>query len=127
HREPQDPRHGHAVRTIHQRSADPVSCRGEDRDHERHGAGDQTQRRDPAPADSGRIHRGAQDLSRSRDQARRIYIPCGGWGSIHNTELLEKYLDTTVVSWMNAMIWSSLRRGKVAGAIHGFGKLLASL
>jgi hypothetical protein len=25
------------------------------------------------------------------------------------------------------MIWSSLRRGKVAGAIHGFGKLLASL
>jgi len=28
---------------------------------------------------------------------------------------------------MNAMIWSSLRRGKVAGTIHGFGKLLASL
>jgi hypothetical protein len=25
------------------------------------------------------------------------------------------------------MIWSSMRRGKVAGAIHGFGKLLASL
>ena len=56
-----------------------------------------------------------------------IYIPCGGWGSIHNIELLEKDLDTTVVTWMNAMIWSSLRRGKVAGAIHGFGKLLASL
>ena len=46
---------------------------------------------------------------------------------IHNIELLEKDLDTTVVTWMNAMIWSSLRRGKVAGAIHGFGKLLASL
>ena len=56
-----------------------------------------------------------------------IYIPCGGWGSIHNIELLEKDLDTTVVTWMNAMIWSSMRRGKVAGAIHGFGKLLASL
>ena len=56
-----------------------------------------------------------------------IYIPCGGWGSIHNIELLEKDLDTTVVTWLNAMIWSSLRRGKVAGAIHGFGKLLASL
>jgi arylmalonate decarboxylase len=56
-----------------------------------------------------------------------IYIPCGGWGSIHNIDLLEKDLDTTVVTWMNAMIWSSLRRGKVAGAIHGFGKLLASL
>jgi maleate cis-trans isomerase len=56
-----------------------------------------------------------------------IYIPCGGWGSIHNIELLEKDLDTTVVTWLNAMIWSSLRRGKVAGAIQGFGKLLASL
>ena len=56
-----------------------------------------------------------------------IYIPCGGWGSIRNIELLEKDLDTTVVTWMNAMIWSSMRRGKVAGAIHGFGKLLASL
>src|SRR6266851_644702 len=56
-----------------------------------------------------------------------IYIPCGGWGSIHNIELLEKDLDTTVVTWLNAMIWSSLRRGKVAGAIHGFGKLLASM
>jgi maleate isomerase len=56
-----------------------------------------------------------------------IYIPCGGWGSIHNIDLLEKDLDTTVVTWMNAMIWSSLKRGKVAGAIHGFGKLLASL
>jgi maleate cis-trans isomerase len=56
-----------------------------------------------------------------------IYIPCGGWGSIHNIDLLEKDLDTTVVTWMNAMIWSSLRRGKVAGSIQGFGKLLASL
>src|SRR2546430_13115179 len=27
-----------------------------------------------------------------------IYIPCGGWGSIHNIELLEKDLDTTVVT-----------------------------
>jgi maleate cis-trans isomerase len=56
-----------------------------------------------------------------------IYIPCGGWGSIHNIDLLERDLDTTVVTWMNAMIWSALRRGKVSGAIHGFGKLLASL
>ncbi len=55
-----------------------------------------------------------------------IYIPCGGWGSIHNIDRLEKDLDTTVVTWMNAMIWSSMRRGKVTGPIHGFGKLLAS-
>jgi maleate cis-trans isomerase len=56
-----------------------------------------------------------------------IYIPCGGWGSIHNIDLLEKDLDTTVVTWMNAMIWSAMKRGKVAGPIQGFGKLLASL
>ena len=56
-----------------------------------------------------------------------IYIPCGGWGSIHNIALLEKDLDTTVVTWMNAMIWSTMKRGKVAGSIQGFGKLLASL
>jgi maleate cis-trans isomerase len=46
---------------------------------------------------------------------------------LSSIDLLEKDLDTTVVTWLNAMIWSSLRRGKVAGAIHGFGKLLASL
>jgi arylmalonate decarboxylase len=56
-----------------------------------------------------------------------IYIPCGGWGSIHNIDRLEQDLDTTVVTWMNAMIWSSMRRGKVTGPIRGFGKLLASL
>jgi len=63
----------------------------------------------------------------SKKKADGIYIPCGGWGSIHNIDLLEKDLDTTVVTWMNAMIWSSMRRGKVAGAIHSYGKLLASL
>jgi maleate cis-trans isomerase len=56
-----------------------------------------------------------------------IYIACGGWGSMHNIALLERDLDTTVVTWANAMIWSSMRRGKVAGPINGFGKLLASL
>jgi maleate isomerase len=56
-----------------------------------------------------------------------VYIPCGGWGSIRNIALLERDLDTTVVTWMNAMIWNPMRRGKVTGPIHGFGKLLASL
>jgi arylmalonate decarboxylase len=56
-----------------------------------------------------------------------IYIPCGGWGSIHNIALLERDLDTTVITWMNAMIWSSMKRGGVTGPITGFGKLLASL
>jgi maleate cis-trans isomerase len=56
-----------------------------------------------------------------------IYIPCGGWGSMHNIEPLEQDLDTTVITWMNAMIWVAMKRGRVSGPIHGFGKLLASL
>jgi maleate cis-trans isomerase len=46
---------------------------------------------------------------------------------MHNIEPLEQDLDTTVVTWMNAMIWSSMRRCKVTGPISGFGKLLATL
>jgi maleate cis-trans isomerase len=56
-----------------------------------------------------------------------LYIPCGGWGSMHNIEPLEQDLDTTVVTWMNAMIWSAMKRGKAAGPVAGFGKLLATL
>jgi maleate cis-trans isomerase len=56
-----------------------------------------------------------------------LYIPCGGWGSMHNIEPLEQDLGTTVVTWKNAMIWAAMKRGKVAGPIPGFGKLLASL
>ena len=46
-----------------------------------------------------------------------IYIPCGGWGSIHNVDLLERDLDTTVVTWMNAWVWSAMKHGRVAGPI----------
>jgi maleate isomerase len=56
-----------------------------------------------------------------------LYIPCGGWGSMHNIEPLERDLDTTVITWMNVMIWSAMKRGGVNGPIKGFGKLLASL
>ena len=56
-----------------------------------------------------------------------IYIPCGGWGSMHNIEPLEQDLDSTVVTWMNAMIWSSMKRCKVTGPIAGFGKPLATV
>jgi maleate cis-trans isomerase len=56
-----------------------------------------------------------------------LYIPCGGWGSMHNIEPLEEDLDTTVITWMNVMIWSAMKRGKVSGPIEGFGKLLGSL
>jgi len=56
-----------------------------------------------------------------------LYIPCGGWGSMHNIAPLERDLDTTVITWMNVMIWSAMKRGKVGGPINGFGKLLATL
>jgi maleate cis-trans isomerase len=56
-----------------------------------------------------------------------LYIPCGGWGSMHNIAPLEHDLDTTVITWMNVMIWSAMKRGMVSGPINGFGKLLASL
>ena len=59
--------------------------------------------------------------------ACRSDIPCGGWGSMYNIEPLEQDLDTTVVTWMNAMIWSSMKRCKVTGPITGFGKLLATV
>jgi maleate isomerase len=56
-----------------------------------------------------------------------LYIPCGGWGSMHNIGPLERDLDTTVITWMNVMIWSAMKRTQVKGPIQGFGKLLASL
>jgi maleate cis-trans isomerase len=56
-----------------------------------------------------------------------FYIPYGGWGSMHNIDLLERDLDTTVITWMNVMIWASMKRGNVAGPINGFGELLATL
>ncbi len=56
-----------------------------------------------------------------------LYIPCGGWGSMHNIELLERDLDTMVITWANAMIWSTMKLGKVNAQIERFGKLLASI
>lgn len=56
-----------------------------------------------------------------------LYIPCGGWGSMHNIELLERDLDTTVITWANAMIWSTMKLGRVNAHIERFGRLLASI
>jgi maleate isomerase len=63
----------------------------------------------------------------SSPRADGIYIACGSWGSIQNVPRLEHELDTTVVSWMNAFMWSSMRRASVRDRIEGFGKLLAHL
>jgi hypothetical protein len=42
-------------------------------------------------------------------------------------EVVPEGIDSTVVTWMNAMIWSSMKRCKVTGPITGFCKLLATL
>jgi maleate cis-trans isomerase len=56
-----------------------------------------------------------------------LYISCGGWGSMYNIAPLEQDLHTTVITWMNVMIWSTMKRCKVSGPIKGFGGLLESL
>ncbi len=66
----------------------------------------------------------AQEAPRKPDA---LYIPCGGWGSMHNIELLERDLDTMVITWANAMIWSAMKLGKVNAQIGVFGRLLASI
>ena len=46
---------------------------------------------------------------------------------MHNIELLERDLDTMVITWANVMIWSTMRLGKVNAHIEQFGRLLASI
>jgi maleate isomerase len=81
-------------------------------------------RRLPIPVEYQTARKAFED---SPQRPEGLYIACGGWGSIHNVDLLERDLDTTVVTWMNAWIYSAMKRAKVAGPIAGFGKLLASL
>jgi maleate isomerase len=81
-------------------------------------------RRLPIPVEYQTAHQAYVEAPSKPDG---LYIPCGGWGSMHNIEPLEQDLDTTVITWMNVMIWSTMKRCKVSGPIKGFGKLLASL
>jgi maleate cis-trans isomerase len=81
-------------------------------------------RRLPIPVE---YHTARKAFVESPQRPDGIYIPCGGWGSMHNIEPLERDLETTVITWMNVMIWSAMKRTKVKGPIGGFGKLLASL
>jgi maleate isomerase len=56
-----------------------------------------------------------------------IYIPCGGWGTVHNIRRLEEDLGKPVVTWFQAMIWWTLRQAGVRAPVSGYGKLLESL
>jgi maleate cis-trans isomerase len=56
-----------------------------------------------------------------------IYIPCGGWGTVHNVARMEQDFGKPVVTWFNAMIWWFLTTTGVRAPIHGFGKLLESI
>ena len=81
-------------------------------------------RRLPIPAEYNLARKTFLECAKRPDG---IYIPCGGWGSIRNVDLLERDLDTTVVTWMNAWVWGAMKRGNVSGPIEGYGKLLATL
>ena len=56
-----------------------------------------------------------------------IYIPCPGWGTIHNIARMEQDLGKPVVTWFNAMIWWFLTTTGVKAPIRGFGTLLESI
>ena len=56
-----------------------------------------------------------------------IYIPCGGWGTVHNVARMEQDLGKPVVTWFTAMIWWFLTRTGVKAPIRGFGTLLESI
>ena len=81
-------------------------------------------RRLPIPVEYQAAHKAFTGAPKKPDG---LYIACGGWGSIRNIPLLERDLDTTAVTWLNAMLWAPMRLKKVAGPITGFGKLLGSL
>ena len=64
-----------------------LSRRGEDRDHQQHGARHQAQRGDPPAADPGRIYRGPQDLSLKprRNPTASIFPAAAGAASTIST------------------------------------------
>ena len=82
-----------------------------------------TARLEPAQAKEETARRAYLESPRKPDG---LYIPCGGWGSIHNIPLLERDLDTTVITWLNGMVWAPMRRLHVAETMQGFGRLLAT-
>jgi len=56
-----------------------------------------------------------------------IYIPCQGWGSIHNIQPLENDLGKPVITGLNAMIWYTMQMMGIQAPVQGFGKLLETL
>jgi maleate cis-trans isomerase len=56
-----------------------------------------------------------------------IYIPCGGWGTVHNVARLEQDLGKPVVTWFIAKIWWFLTKQGIKAPIRGFGSLLESI
>ena len=120
-------RDGDAVPAVHQRPVGEISRHRADHRHHNKALGIERNteiRRLPIPVEYQTARKAFLEAPGKPDG---LYIPCGGWGCMHNIEPLEQDLDTTVITWMNVMIWSAMRRGKVTGPIKGFGKLLASL
>lgn len=60
-------------------------------------------------------------------QVDAIWIPCGGWGTVHNVARIEDDLGKPVVTWFNSFIWWFLTRMSIREPITGFGTLLRSV
>jgi hypothetical protein len=56
-------------------------------------------------------HTARNAFEQSPERPDGIYIPCGGWGSMHNIDPLERDLDTKARSAVSA---SCLRRSEFA-------------
>jgi maleate cis-trans isomerase len=80
-------------------------------------------RRLPIPVEYQTAHKAFTSAAVKPDG---LYIPCGGWGSVHNVEPLERDLDTTAVTWALAMLWAPMRVRNIIEPLQGFGKLLAA-
>ncbi len=68
-----------------------------------------------------------QVVRESPAEADGIYIPCLGWGSIHNIPYLEEDLGKPVITGFNAMIWYTMKMMGVQGSVLGYGKLLETM
>jgi maleate isomerase len=78
-------------------------------------------RRLPIPVEYQTARKAFLDATRKPEG---LYVPCGGWGSVRNVPLLERDLDTTVITWFNGMIWGPMRQMRLSERIEGCGRLL---
>ena len=89
-----DPRDGDAVSAVHQRPAVKYLASEQITVTHKKSLGIERNteiRRQPIPVEYNPARTAYLECEKRPDG---IYIPCGGWGSIHSVDLLERDLDT---------------------------------